>query len=156
MRYNHNMRSFDTVIQFLASSKTITAVLFLMLLTGGIFTATLLTGQTQDIRQRADTNITAPNSCQDCKALNLDNAYFCRNSEGQTDCQPKDISEAIPGSVCIDCSMIDESAGNSKKNPVQVWWETLLDAVNPDLNHDGKIDGSDAMLIFSDFKPEEN
>lgn len=150
------MRSFDTVIQFLASSKTVTAILFLVLLTGGIFTTAILTGQNQDIRQRADTNTSAPNSCQDCKALNLSTAYFCRNAEGQTDCQPKDISEALPGAVCIDCSMIEGDTKNSSKNPVQIWWDTIIDAINPDLNHDGKIDGNDAMRIFTDFKQPQN
>lgn len=144
------MRGFDTVIQFLASSKTITTILFLVLLTGGILTTVILTGQTQDVRQRAG-NTSEPNSCQDCKNLDLNNAYFCRNAKGQTDCQPKDISEALPGSICIDCSMVEADV-KEKKNPIQVWWETVLDAINPDLNRDGKIDGSDAMEIYTDFK----
>lgn len=147
------MRSFDTVIQFLASSKTIAAVLFLMLLTGGVLTTVILTGQTQDIRQRAD-NASGPNSCQDCKNLDLNSAYFCRNAEGQTDCQPKDISTSIPGAVCIDCSMI-ETGKIENKNPIQVWWEAVIDAVNPDLNRDGKLDGADAMEIFQDFRGQK-
>lgn len=148
------MRGFDTVIQFLASSKTITAILFLMLLTGGILTTVVLTGQSQDIRQRAGST-SGPSSCQDCKNLDLDNTYFCRNAEGQTDCQPKDISISLPGSVCIDCSMVEADI-QEKKNPIQIWWETVLDTINPDINRDGKIDGDDITEVFSGFQKPQN
>lgn len=145
------MRNFSTVIQYLSSPKAAVAAVLFLVLTGGIFTTAILTTQTQDIRQRADSNTTGAISCEDCKKLSVDNVYFCRNAQGQTDCQPKDISTALPGATCIDCSMYSAGEEAESKNPIQVWWDTIIETINPDLNKDGKIDGGDIQVILMEF-----
>lgn len=140
------MRNFSTVIQFLSSSKAVTTALFLLIVTGGIFTTVILTFQSQDVRQRAGTE-TTPLSCQDCQNLSLSTPFFCRNPEGVTDCQPKDISSVSPGTTCIACASqtIQEE---ENKNPISAWWDSIVEAMKLDKNQDGKVNLQDAQMLI--------